>query len=338
MHFLYNYGLYLAKAATIVIAILVILGFIMALATRSRQARMGKLSIRKINKQYEETIDCIREATHSKFELKLVKLTKKSEKKAKQKAQKKTDRSQKPRLFVLQFQGDLKASAVDALREMVTAILLAANPKQDHVLLKLESGGGMVHAYGLASSQLQRLREAKIKLTIAIDKIAASGGYMMACVADQVMAAPFAVIGSIGVIAQLPNFHRWLEKKNIDFEQLTAGEYKRTLTLFGENTSAGREKMRLELEEIHSLFKDFIKLYRPQVNIDEVATGEHWYATRAKNFQLVDHIQTSDDYLLKARDTFDMYQLDYKIKLPLNKRLIAATQNAWLHLNSQHSL
>jgi serine protease SohB len=185
----------------------------------------------------------------------------------------------------------------------------------------LESHGGMVHAYGLAASQLQRIRDRHIPLTIVIDKVAASGGYMMACVGHKILAAPFAIIGSIGVIAQLPNFNRWLKKNLIDFEQVTAGEYKRTLTLFGENTDKDREKLKQDLEEIHSHFKQFIVHNRPQVNIQEVATGEHWLGEKALQLKLVDGLMTSDDYIMSATDQFDVYSIQYHSKKPLAERL-----------------
>ena len=109
-------------------------------------------------------------------------------------------------------------------------------------------------AYGLAASQMQRIRDKKLKLTVCVDKVAASGGYMMAVVADKIIAAPFAVLGSIGVLAQVPNFHRLLKKHDVDFEMLTAGKYKRTLTMFGENTDKGREKFQEDIEDTHVLF------------------------------------------------------------------------------------
>ena len=223
-------------------------------------------------------------------------------------------------MFVLRFDGDLKASSVDTLREAITAILLAATP-EDHVLVCLESGGGLVPHYGLAASQLQRIRDAKLHLTVAIDKIAASGGYMMACVANEIIAAPFAIIGSIGVVAQLPNFHRFLEKNNIDFEQITAGQYKRTLTVFGKNTAEGREKLQTEVEETHTLFKSFVSTHRPAVDIEKIATGEHWYASQCVEKKLVDTLQTSDDYLLSKKDTHALYEIHYKFKQSFMKRL-----------------
>ncbi|OGT07879.1 MAG: hypothetical protein A2V89_01015 [Gammaproteobacteria bacterium RBG_16_37_9] len=143
---------------------------------------------------------------------------------------------------------------------------------------------------------------------------------MMACVADRILAAPFAIIGSIGVIAQLPNFHRLLKKHDIDFEQVMAGQYKRTLSLFGENTKEGRSKLQQEVEEAHLLFKDFIIANRPTVDIDLLATGETWYGTKAKEMRLIDDIITSDDYLLAANDKANIFKVKYTIKKSLTER------------------
>jgi serine protease SohB len=212
-------------------------------------------------------------------------------------------------LFVLDFDGDIRASAVSGLRESITALMQVVEP-EDEVLVRLESGGGMVHSYGLAASQLTRLRDAGVTLTVAVDKVAASGGYMMACVADRIVAAPFAIIGSIGVVAQVPNFNRLLKDKHIDFEMHTAGAYKRTLTLFGENTDEGRAKFREDLEDTHGLFKAFVASNRPGLDIDAVATGEHWYGSQALDLKLVDAISTSDDLMLAAaRDERDVYTI-----------------------------
>lgn len=273
---------------------------------------LGSLNIKKLNEKYEDMADTLRDVMQTKAE-------KKSAKKALKK--RKTEEAvPKKRIFVLRFDGDIKASAVDSLRETITTILLSATP-EDQVVLCLESGGGIVPNYGFAASQLQRLRDAKLHLTVAIDTIAASGGYMMACVADQIIAAPFAIIGSIGVIAQLPNFHRLLQKSNIDFEQITAGQYKRTLTLFGKNTEEGREKLQSEIDETHELFKSFVATHRPTVNVNAIATGEHWYASQCIEKNLVDHLQTSDDYLLAKKDSHDIYEIEFKIKQSLANRL-----------------
>jgi serine protease SohB len=235
----------------------------------------------------------------------------------------------KRRVFVLNFQGDIKATAVNNLREEITALLQVATP-QDEVVLRLESGGGMVAPYGLAASQLQRLKDKRIPLTVTIDKIAASGGYLMACVGDKILAAPFAIIGSIGVVAQLPNFHRFLKKRDIDFELLTAGEYKRTLTIFGENTVKAREKTQDDLEEIHHLFKAFIQANRKQVDMVEVATGAHWLAKDALALNLVDELITSDDYLsiLAGSDKAEIYECQYMTKKTVLEKLSSNVQSA----------
>jgi serine protease SohB len=233
----------------------------------------------------------------------------------------------KGRVYVVNFHGDIRALAVDALREEITAILSIAAPN-DEVVVRLESGGGMVHAYGLAASQLRRIKDKDLKLTVCVDKIAASGGYMMAAVADRIVAAPFAVLGSVGVLAQIPNFHRLLKKHDIDYELLTAGEYKRTLTMLGENTSKGREKFQQELEDTHVLFKEFVVEHRPQLSIDEIATGEVWYGKRALERGLVDELQTSDAYLVGRCDNAEVYEVKYSEKKPLQERIGITFQSA----------
>lgn len=211
---------------------------------------------------------------------------------------------------MLDFKGSIDAHEVSALREEVTAVLAVAKPA-DEVLVRLESPGGVVHGYGLAASQLQRLRERQIPLTIAVDKVAASGGYMMACVANNIVAAPFAIIGSIGVVAQIPNFNRLLKRNDIDIELHTAGQYKRTLTLLGENTEEGREKFREDLNETHHLFKEFVHSMRPSLDIEAVATGEHWYGVQAKEKGLVDEISTSDDLIIARMAEREVVSLRY---------------------------
>lgn len=223
-------------------------------------------------------------------------------------------------MFVTHFDGDIKASETQELREVITAILSIAKPS-DEVVVCLESPGGMVHGYGLAASQLARITEKNIPLTVCVDKVAASGGYMMACVANKIVAAPFAVIGSIGVVAQIPNFHRLLKKHDVDYEMLTAGEYKRTLTMFGENTEKGRQKFVEDLEETHDLFKDFIRQHRSVVDVDKVATGEIWFGTKALEEKLIDAVQTSDAYLFDKKDSADLFEINYVHKRTVMEKL-----------------
>jgi serine protease SohB len=323
MEFLSEYGMFLAKAATLAIAVLVIVGGIVALAARSGDGQpdsRGRLDIRHLNDDYDTMAVALKSATLTKKAFKQAQ----KEHKAQVKQQSKTERR---RVFVLNFHGDLRAAAVTSLREEVTAVLTVAKP-EDEVMVRLESAGGMVHAYGLAAAQLLRIRDRQVKLTVAVDKVAASGGYLMACVADRIVAAPFAILGSIGVIAQLPNFNRLLKKHDIDYEQFMAGEFKRTVTLFGENTEKGRHKFQEEIEITHTLFKDFVKAHRPQLDLEQVATGEYWYGTRALEHQLADELRTSDDYLLQASASADLYEISYTSKKPWLARLLTQTSES----------
>ncbi|MCK6944533.1 protease SohB [Enterobacter bugandensis] len=307
MELLSQYGLFLAKIATVVIAIAVVAVLIVNLTQRKRQR--GELRITRLSEQYKEMQEemslSLLDSHQQKLWLKAQKKKHKQEAKAaKAKAKAKLATPQgdaKPRVYVLDFKGSMDAHEVASLREEVTAVLAVATP-QDQVVVRLESPGGVVHGYGLAASQLQRLREKQIPLTVAVDKVAASGGYMMACVADKIVAAPFSIIGSIGVVAQIPNFNRFLKNKEIDIELHTAGQYKRTLTLLGENTEEGRQKFREDLNETHHLFKDFVHRMRPTLDIEQVATGEHWYGIQAQEKGLVDEVGTSDDLLLNLME------------------------------------
>ncbi len=318
--FLIDYGLFLAETLTLTCAFIAIIAALVRGLRGGRELRGREhLEVRHLNQRLRDLADALLSEMLDDTALKRHDKQRRAEDKARRKGRR--DDTPQPRLFVLDFEGDIEASQTAALREEISAILQVAQP-QDEVLLRLESAGGMVHSYGLAASELRRLRERGLKLTAAVDKVAASGGYMMACVADQIIAAPFAVIGSIGVVAQLPNFHRWLKKNDIDVELHTAGEFKRTLTLFGENSEAARQKFTAELEDTHALFKSFVSDNRPQVAIAQVATGEHWYGMRALAMKLVDHIKTSDDYLLERAREREVYEIHYKVHRGLRERLL----------------
>lgn len=336
MEYLAEYAGFLAKVVTVVAAILLVLAFATAIRSKGRQ-QTGQLQVSKLNDFFKDLQQRMQESVLDKQHLKAAH---KAEKKAAKLALKSDQ--QKPRVFVLDFDGDIKASAVDNLRHEVTALLGIASAK-DEVVVRLESGGGMVHSYGLASSQLARIRQAGVPLTICVDKVAASGGYMMACIGDKILSAPFAILGSIGVVAQLPNVHRLLKKHNIDFEVLTAGEYKRTLTVFGENTDKGREKFQEDLQITHELFKGFVAKYRPQLAIDEIATGEVWLGQTALSKKLVDELKTSDEYLAdKAREA-ELFHLHYAQHKSLQERVGLAASltldrvllNWWSRLTQQ---
>lgn len=344
------YSLFLAETATVVVAILAVLIFILS-QRRKSVTIAGRLSVKDVSQEYEQVKDEMLMSSMDELEakqfMKDLKKQKKLEKKqaklaAKQKKKQEkageqpkagisedspdsqtinqTDEKTKPKLFVLSFNGSMDAHEVEELRQEITAVLAIIKP-EDEVVIKLESPGGVVHGYGLAASQLLRFRTRNIPFTAVVDKVAASGGYMMACTANKIVAAPFAIVGSIGVVAQIPNFNRLLKKHDVDIELQTAGEYKRTLTMFGENTDEGRQKFKQELEETHLLFKDFVKEYRPNIDIDQVATGEHWFATQAKDKGLVDEISTSDDFILSHLDSHKIISVNYQRRQKLSEKI-----------------
>jgi serine protease SohB len=304
MSFINEYGLFLAKALTFLVVFLLGLAGFMAM---TRKPEM-KIEIESLNEQYNTLKN---EMNGVMKHIKPKKLSR----------QERKDQQHLPTLFVIDFVGDMKASAAESLRKMVSAILLVAQPT-DEVVVRIESPGGMVSGYGLCASQLQRIRDRNIPLTACIDKVAASGGYLMACVANQIIAAPFAILGSIGVVAQLPNFHRLLKNNQIDVDVYTSGEYKRTVTMFGENTEKGRQKFKEELEQVHHAFKQYVLANRPQIDIEEVSTGEHWLATDAFERRLVDKISTSDDYLLSKLEAYQLFLVRVPEKISFMHKLM----------------
>lgn len=322
MDWLAEYGLFAAKVLTSLAAIFIVLMMVASLKGRQRKGE-GVLQVTRLNEQLARMTERLGHAVLDKPALKAMNKSRKQEAKAREKGS-----ADRDKVFVLNFHGDIKASALESLRHEVTAVLELATPR-DEIVVKLESGGGMVHAYGLAASQLTRVREAGVPLTVCVDKVAASGGYMMACIADRVLAAPFAMLGSIGVVAQLPNFHRVLKKHDVDYEMLTAGEYKRTLTLFGENTEKGREKFQEDLENIHRLFKQFVARYRPVLNIDEVATGEVWFGSEALEMALADELKTSDEYITQRIRQADVFEVHFHRPKKLQDRF-SSTASATL--------
>lgn len=311
MEFLSNYGLFLAKTLTFVIAVLLLLAGVAVIRQRQKQGDRGSLKITHLNERHERNRQQLAQhiLPHKHFQAEQKKRAK--EKKRAQKEQ----GADEVRTFVLRFAGDLRASQVDALREEISTIISVARPGVDEVMVCLESGGGLVTAYGLAAAQLARLRAAGLYLTVSIDKVAASGGYMMAAVAERIVAAPFAIVGSIGVVAQIPNVHRLLQRHDVDIELLTAGQYKRTLTILGENTQEGREKFQSQLNETHELFKAFLHEYRPTLDLAKVATGEYWFGTQAMSLGLVDELVTSDEWI--ERQFADRTVIEVR-KMPAN--------------------
>lgn len=321
MEFLIDYGSFLLKGITLLVFVMILVGMISSLKKSEGQER-GKLEVNKLNDKYDHMRQQMSALLEGK---KTAKQTEKKKKKVQKAEAKSTER--KPTTFLVDFHGDIQAKQVARLREEISAILTIAN-EQDEVLVRVESGGGVVHGYGLAASQLDRIRKKGIKLTVAVDKVAASGGYMMACVGDHILAAPFAILGSIGVVAQIPNINKLLKKHDIDVEMHTAGEFKRTLTVIGENTDEGRKKFVEDLQEAHDLFKEFVAEHRPQVDIEKVATGEIWFGNQAIKNQLVDEVITSDEYILSQLEERDVYEVKFTPKKSLSEKLGKAAENS----------
>ena len=327
MEYLYNYLLFLAQAVTVVIALLIVVSGIASAGMKLQHTDRGHLEVTKLNDRLDVLKRSILEALLDRASFKKdrkqqAKAVKRDAKAAKSKLAKAEPggADAKPRVFVLDFHGDLQATMVKELSTEVTAVLTLANAT-DEVVVRLESPGGLVHGYGLAASQLDRFKQHEIPLVVIVDKVAASGGYLMAAVANKVVAAPFAVLGSIGVVAQIPNVHRLLKRHDVDVEVITAGKYKRTLTVLGENTDEGRQKFVEELEDVHALFQEFVGNHRPQLDIEAVATGESWYGERALDLKLIDEICTSDEYLTQACETADVYSVRWvEHKRPVDRR------------------
>ncbi|MFZ5603827.1 MAG: protease SohB [Pseudomonadota bacterium] len=322
VEFFTEYGLFLAKAVTVVVAILLIITAIAAAAqSRAHHGHKGEIRVTPLNDFFEDLKLALQHNIYTKDEMKAEEKRLKKEEKQKEKERKKhPEQPDRKRIFVLDFDGDMKASGVENLANEITAVLTLAR-KEDEVVLRLESPGGQVHAYGLAASQLERVRQKGVPLTVCVDMVAASGGYMMACVADKIIAAPFAILGSIGVVAELPNFNRALKKFDVDYDIYTAGQFKRTVTMLGENTEAGKQKFIEEIEDTHGLFKAMVSRNRPKLDMNRIATGEHWYGNQCLENGLIDVLQTSDDYLYEASANADIFEVCYEIKRPLADRL-----------------
>ena len=334
LEFFVEYGMFVAKIATVTIALLFVISGIATMAARNRhQSDDGYVRVRHVNEEIENLRDGLRHEILTEAESKAEIKRKRKDEKLKRKAEKKMPpaENKRGRVFVLDFDGDVRASAVDNLRKEISAVLQVAEAN-DEIVVRLESPGGMVHSYGLAASQLRRITSQGVHLTVCVDQVAASGGYMMACIAEKILAAPFAVVGSIGVVAQIPNFHRLLKKNDIDIELLTAGEYKRTLTMFGQNTDSDRAKFQEELEDTHTLFKDFVRDNRRGLDISKVATGEHWYGLRAMDLGLIDELMTSDEYLLRRSKDAEVFEVSWQIRRTLAERLGLATEGAMVRV------
>lgn len=318
MEILHTTITFFAEALILVLAIVAVLVTIAGLVAKAKSQK--SFDIELLHEKYQDQTQALKEALLSDSERKSEKKQQKILTKEKAKL---SDEGKlyKSRVFVIDFlKGDLKASASEHLREEISTVLGVATQK-DEVVINVESPGGLVHGYGFAAAQLIRLRTAGIPLTICVDQVAASGGYLMACTADKIIASPFALIGSIGVVAQVPNFNKLLKKHDVDFKEYTAGDYKRTVSLFGEITEKGETKFKEQLEQTHDMFKSFVAQYRPKLDIAKVSTGEYWYGQMALGLGLVDEIKTSDEYLLSKAKDHQIVKISFETKPTLSDKI-----------------
>jgi len=338
--FFTEYGLFLAKTVTVVFAVMVIISSGVAASMKNRRQEKGEVKVKYLNDEFNEMEFILKETILTKEQWKAEEKAQKKKQKEEDKARKDGREQTKRRIYVMNFNGDEHASQAENFSKEISAVLTMATP-QDEVVVRLESPGGIVHEYGYAASQIDRIVRANIPLLVCVDKVAASGGYLMACVANRIFAAPFAVVGSVGVVASVPNFNRLLKKNEVDYSIYTAGQYKRTVTMLGEITEEGKQKFQEELEDTHALFKSFVASHRRVVDIERIATGEHWYGERAKELKLVDDIMTSDEYLFAARNDADIFEVTYELKKNIAEKfglaMQASLENTWTKIWRQLS-
>lgn len=342
--FFSNYGLFLAKTVTVVFAAMVIITMGVAASLKTRRIEKGEIKVKFLNDEFDEMEFILKETVLTKDQWKAEEKTQKKKEKEEEKARKSGKEQIKRRIYVLSFDGDERASQTEYFSKEVTAVLTMATA-EDQVVVRLESPGGMVHAYGYAASQMDRIARAQIPLIACVDQVAASGGYLMACVANKILAAPFAIVGSVGVVASVPNFNKVLKKNDIDYTIYTAGQYKRTVSMLGEITEEGKKKFQEELEDTHVLFKNYVSSHRSVVDINKIATGEYWYGQQALDLKLVDEIMTSDEYLFAARNEAEIFEVSYELKKSMaekfgfaaEKAMEAAWLKIWRQLSRPHT-
>ena len=296
-----------AVKALLIVAAFGALAALFAGLTRGDAKRGREIEVRSLNERYDKMRDELDAKILDRKERRSLAKARKRE--GKSAARTRATAPAEKRVYVLGFKGDMTASAVKGLAREIDAVLTVARPGADEVVLRLQSPGGTVTGYGLAAAEISRLREATIKVTVSVDQVAASGGYMMACAGDEIVAAPFALIGSIGVVAQAPNLHRLLKKNDIDYEELTAGEFKRSISVLGEITPAGREHFLGKIEDIHTAFKSFVAERRPAADIARVANGDVWLASEAVSLGLVDALSTGDDLIFRLKDEARVFEV-----------------------------
>lgn len=219
---------------------------------------------------------------------------------------------------LLSFNGDINATEVIEFGRAVSMIVQMKDLVSE-VYIIINSGGGVVNGYGLLASEIERLHYSEIETYALIDQVAASGGYMAACVANHVVAAPFAYIGSIGVVSEMPNFNQILSDNGINIEQHTAGKSKRTVTPLGKITDEDRNEFKKKLERIHRSFINHVSHYRNINDADEnknsiIFSGDYWIAEETVELELglVDEISTSQEFLLDKMKEYNIIEITFQ--------------------------
>ncbi len=224
-----------------------------------------------------------------------------------------------PRLAVLRFQGlrDLNASGDQRLSEAIDEVLVNRDHFEEAVVI-IDSPGGTTHGYGHAYALLERLSASGLKVTACIDRIGASGGYLMALPADRILAGPFAIVGSVGVVAGIPNVKRLLEEKGVSYRLFVAGDKKRVVHFADDDGPEVREYMDEKLAGIHTQFLQAVEKHRgDRVKLDEVRSGDHWSAEESveKGLGLVDELQTSAEYLLERNREVALVMIERRVDI-----------------------
>ncbi|KZX82185.1 hypothetical protein A3715_00045, partial [Oleiphilus sp. HI0009] len=267
----------------------------------------GRIIVKSLNEEYQEIQDAL-------LKFKPLKPIKSSS------IRKFKASPNKQSIFVLDFKGDKTASSVGSLSKEVSAILSVAKPN-DEVFLRLESPGGTITGYGLASQQLIRLREAGIRLVVSVDEIATSGGYMMAAVGDRIIASPTSMLGSIGVIMEVPNFYNLLDRAGVQFHQFTAGKHKRLVSMTNKIGDAAKDQINQDLEKSHELFKNHVHTYRNSVNLESVSHGDVWSAKYCLDNKLVDDLMTSEAYLFDRASRANIFHISWDVERSFSDKL-----------------
>lgn len=231
---------------------------------------------------------------------------------------------------VLRFEGDTMATGRQDFARMVDEVLHNKERIQ-RVIVVVNSPGGGVSVYGQMFAGMERMRNAGVDVTACVDTYAASGGYLMSVPAQRIIAAPFAMVGSIGVVSEFMNFNKLLRRLGVEPMTITAGELKRTVTPLSEVTEENKAAYKAQLEAIHRQFIAVVKKYR-EVDADRVCTGNHWTAAESVELKLnlVDGLATSQEYLFEANQTEDLVTIS-KLQNPYEKSVLGLARR-FIHL------